>query len=146
MPYDLHFQSLKPDEALASTKITTFGYEKTLGVSGFQLCINMWLKIFLTRRGSDPTNLNYGTSFTNLIGSSTSVSDAEDVVRISVDQCNQQLTAIQRKDTSYLAKERLADARLYRFVPKPSDPGFEAYVEISNQAGQKIVLNIPDFS
>ena len=74
------------------------------------------------------------------------MSDAEDIVRISVDQCNQQLTAIQRKDTSYLAKERLADARLYRFVPKPSDPGFEAYVEISNQAGQKIVLNIPDFS
>lgn len=144
--YDIHFQSLKQAEALRSTKITTFGYSNTIGVKGFQLCINMWLKIFLTRRGSDPTNLNYGTSFTNLIGSNTDPSDAEDIVRLCVEQCNDQLIAIQRRDTTYEAKERLADARLYRFVPKPSDPGFEAWIEIRNQAGQRIEVNITDFA
>lgn len=144
--YDLHFQSLPEAEALESTKIFTFGYADTLGVRGFQMLINLWLKIFFTRRGSDPTNLERGTAFTNLIGSNVSLSDAEDVVRTCVEQTNEQVHELQASDTSLLARERLADAKLYRYVSDPSAPGFQAYVEILNEAGERMKVNIPDYA
>lgn len=144
--YDLHFQSLKESDALASTKIFTFGYADTLGVRGFQMLINTWLKVFFTRRGSDPTNLDRGTTFTNLIGSNTALDEAEDIVRISVEQANDQVRALQQNDTSLLARERLADAKLYRYAVDPTAPGFQAYVEILNEAGERMQVNIPDFS
>lgn len=144
--YDLHFQAVSPDDALSTTKIFTFGYADTLGVRGFQMLINLWLKVFFTRRGSDPTNLERGTAFTNLIGSNTALSEAEDIVRVCVEQTNDQVRAIQQNDTTLLARERLADAKLYRYTSDPTAPGFQAYVEILNEAGERLKVNIPDFS
>lgn len=143
--YDLHTQAMTRDEQLASSKIMTFAYPEGLGVKGFQMLIDIWLKIFLTRRGSDPTNLSRGTGFTNLIGSNTTLADAEDVLRTAIDDCNQQVTALQRKDQTLEAKERLADARLLRYVVDEAGPGFEAYIEIMNKAGDRLLLNLPEF-
>ncbi len=144
--YDLHYQSLSPAEALHTTKVMTFAYPQTEAVAGFQLCINLWLKILFTREGSDPTDLRRGTSFTNLIGSNTTLSAAEDIVRTCVDQAAEQLAVIQRKDQSYRADEILASAKLIRYQAKPTDPGFEAWVELRNQAGKRLLLNIPDYA
>lgn len=145
--YDLYFQSLPLEEAATSLKVFTLGKaaEGSQGTKGFQLCINMWVKILFTRKGSDPTNLSRGTAFPNLSGSNLSMVDAEDVVRSSIDEASEQLTAIQTKDASFEARERLASAQLLSYVPDPSGPGYEAWVEILNQAGERLVINMPDF-
>lgn len=141
--YDLHVQSLTREEQGFSSKIFTMLPEDTFGVKGMQWLINMWLKILFTRQGSDPTNTARGTGFTNLIGSSMSLADAEDAVRLCIEQCNEQLFALQQNDTTLAAKERLASAKLFRYTSDPSAPGFEAYVEIMNEAGERLPVDIP---
>jgi hypothetical protein len=146
--YDLHFESLSAEEQGFSSKIFTmdtpaFG---VFGTKGPQWLINMWLKILFTRQGSDPTNLSRGTSFTNLIGSTVSPSDAEDIVRLCVDEASNQLRAIQQNDTELTARERLASAKLIRYVEDNEGPGFKAYVEILNEAGERLKVNIPAYS
>jgi len=143
--FDLHTQPMTKEEQQTSSKIMTFGYPEGLGIKGFQMLIDIWLKTFLTRQGSDPTNLARGTGFTNLIGSNTTVGNAEDVVRTSIDDCNQQVHAMQRRDQTLTPDERLADARMLRYVADPTGPGFDAYIEIGNVAGQRLLLNLPDY-
>ena len=144
--YDLHIQATTKEEQLEQRGVFTFGYADTIAVRGFQMLINLWMKVFFTRRGSDPTNLARGTTYTNLIGSNTALDEAEDIVRISVEQCNEQVRAIQANDTTLLPRERFADARLLRYTADPTAPGFDAYVEILNQAGERLQVNIPDFA
>lgn len=120
-------------------------YPGGLGVKGFQMLIDIWLRIFLTRRGSDPTNLSRGTAFTNLIGSNTALGAAEEIVRTAITDCNEQVTALQRQDTTLSPRETLADARLQRFSSDPTGPGFEAYIEIMNRAGERLLINLPEY-
>lgn len=144
MPFDLHIQPLREDEALDTGKIVGFGYDPPIGIKGFQMLINIWMKIFLTRRGSDPTNLLRGTGFTNLIGSNATLSEAEDITRSSITQCNEQIAAIQRRDQTLTPHELLSEARLIEFSPLPALSGFRARVEILNQAGQRLGVVLPD--
>jgi hypothetical protein len=144
--YDIHIQTLPEADQRKTFKFMSFGFESTLGVKGFQMLINMWLKCFLTPRGSAPINLKYGTDFTKLIGSNVSPLDARDVVQLAVDDCNRQLTAIQAIDTTLTATERLASCNLVQFVVDNSAPGFTATVEIKNQANERLVLNLPDLA
>jgi hypothetical protein len=146
--YDLHFESLSEEEQGFSSKIFTmdtpaFG---AFGTKGPQWLINMWLKILFTRQGSDPTNLERGTSFTNLIGSTVSPADAEDIVRLCIDTATDQLRAIQQNDTELTARERLASAKMLRYTVDTTGPGFDTYVEILNEAGERLKVNIPAYS
>jgi hypothetical protein len=144
--YDLHIQAMTREEQLEQRSIFTLGYADSLAVRGFQLLINIWMKVLFTRRGSDPTNLERGTAYVNLIGSNTTLDEAEDLLRISIDQCNEQVRAIQAGDTTLLPRERLLEAKLVRYTADPSGPGFDAYVEILNQAGERLQVNIPAFA
>lgn len=141
--YDIHFQALTTEEQARTFKFVGFTYNPTIGVSGFQMLINQWLKCFLTPRGTDPTDGAYGTDFTKLVGSNLAVEDAQDVSRIAIEDCNTQINSFQTGDTSLLSSERLASATLTRFIPDTSAPGFTVYVEIKNQAGERLQVNIP---
>lgn len=144
--YDLHFQTLPQAEQRDTFKFMSFGFEATLGVKGFQMLINIWLKCYLTPRGSDPSNLKYGTDFTKLIGSNVRPLDARDVVAVAIEDCNRQILAIQAIDTTLTATERLASCKLVQFVVDESAPGFTATVEIKNQANERLILNLPDLA
>lgn len=146
LTYDLHFQTLPQAEQRDTFKFMSFGFEATLGVKGFQMLINIWLKCYLTPRGSDPSNLKYGTDFTKLIGSNVRPLDARDVVVVAIEDCNRQILAIQAIDTTLTATERLANCKLVQFVVDESAPGFTATVEIKNQANERLILNLPDLA
>lgn len=141
--FDIHVQTLPVSEQVETFKFMSFGFEATVGVKGFQQLINTWLKCFLTPKGTDPTDLNYGTPFSNLIASDIPVQDARDVVVLSIDDCNEQLFAFQKTDATLTATERLASAQLTNFVEDRSAPGFTATVELKNQAGQLLRFSLP---
>lgn len=141
--FDIHFQALTEQEQIDTFKFVSFGYNPAIAVKGFQMLINHWLKCFLTPRGSDPSDLLYGTDFTKLIGSNVSLSDGRDVTAVAIDQCNEQIFAFQANDLTLTATERLASAELTNYVEDASAPGFHAYVELKNQANERLVLNIP---
>lgn len=141
--FDIHIQTVPSDEQLTGTSFMSFGYASSVGVKGFQQLINAWLKCFLTPKGSDPTNPDYGTRFTNLIGSTIPIKDAEDVISLAVNDCNQQIITLQRSIPDLTNTERLSSAKVVNLVELPSVPGFEAYVEIKNLANERLVLNLP---
>lgn len=144
--FDIHVQLLPEADQKDTFKFMSFGYTSTLGIKGFQYLINTWLRILLTPKGSDPRDLKAGTQFTNLIGSGVSMADSRDVAVLAIDQCNEQLLTFQQEDTTLTATERLASAQIIDFIEKPDAPGFDIYVEIKNEANERLVLNLPDFA
>ena len=110
------------------------------------MLINMWLKCFLTPRGSDPINLNYGTDFTKLIGSNVRPEDARDIVILAITDCNNQINTFQARDTTLTFTERLGSCKLVNFTVDESGPGFTAYVEMKNQANERLILNLPNLA
>lgn len=141
--FDLHFQALTEEEQLSTFKFVGWEYSPSLAVKGFQMLINQWLLCFLTPRGSDPTDLKRGTDFTKLVGSNLPLQDAQDVVNIAIDTCNDQVGAFQADDNTLTPTERLASANIINFVENASAPGFSVYIEIKNQASERLVLNLP---
>lgn len=141
--FDIHIQLLPESEQTEIFKFMTFGFDSTIGVKGFQMLINMWLKCFLTSKGGDPSDLSYGTAFTQLIGSNVALDDTRDVVDLAIDQCNTKIKEIQDNNFPLTPSELLESAQLIDFIEDPSAPGFSAYIEIKNKAQERLTINIP---
>jgi hypothetical protein len=139
--YDFHFQGV-PEEELVGFKFFTRGFNRTVAVRGINKLMNLWTKIFLTPKGSDPTNLERGTDFAGLFGSNiTSTQDVRDVVLLSITDCNQQILDLQRikpPDTD----ETLRTAVLTDFQRLSADR-IEVYVTISNVENEEATTLIP---
>ena len=144
--FDIHIQTLLEADQRQTFKFMTFGFNPTIGVKGFQMLVNMWLKCFLTPRGSDPTDLNYGTEFSDLIGSNVALEDARDVVLLAVNDCNEQLVSFQSEDLTYTRSELLDSAEIIGFQEDASQPGFSVSIEIKNQAQERLEVNLPILS
>jgi len=139
--YDFHFQGKKP-ASVVNFRFFTAGYKRTIAVRGLQKLLNQWLLLFLTTKGSDPTDLTRGTDFPNLIGSNiVTLADTRDVVLLAIQDCNTQLTAIQRI-TLPDQDELLGSAALTKFVALGAD-GFEAWVTIKNAKQEAASLQLP---
>ncbi len=141
--FDIYFQVLSALEQQTTFKFITFGPKSTIGVKGFPQLINKWLKCFLTSKGSDATDLNYGTVFPTLIGSNVSLPDARDVSDLSVQQCNALILTMQSGDLTLTSSERLNSAKVISFVEKPELPGFDLFIEIKNQAQELLIFSLP---
>jgi len=144
--FDIHIQTLPKAEQLNTFKFMSFGFNPPVAVRSFQMLINIWLKCFLTPKGSDPTNLKYGTNFTRLLGSNVTPRDARDVIIIAIEDCNNQIKTIQARDTTLSITERLLSATLVEFSIDNTAPGINAKVELKNVANQRLLLNLPDFA
>lgn len=140
--YDIHIQTLPEATQRSTFKFMSFGYQETLGVVGFQMLINQWLKCMLTPRGSDPTNLDYGSDFIKAVGSNLSVAEAQDLTLLSIGHTNEYIAGVQRLDNTLTATERLGSATLVDFLLDETAPGFTARVEIVNQARERLTLNL----
>lgn len=120
----------------------TFGFESALKVMGPQALVNRWLKTFLTPRGSDPTDLNIGTLFGQLIESNThSVEDLKDSVFLAVTDANDQ---VKQQDIVglYSQDERLRDATLLGVDVSNSDASLTTYIRIVNLAGLSLTVKL----
>jgi hypothetical protein len=139
--YDLHFQGV-PEEELTGFKFFTRGFNRTVGVRGLNKLMNLWTKVFLTPKGSDPTNLERGTDFPNLFGSNiVAMQDVRDVVILSIQDCNKQIFELQRlnpPDTD----ETLKTAVLQEFTRLAADR-IEVYVGISNAKDEEATVLVP---
>jgi hypothetical protein len=140
--YDLHIQTVEESE-LQGFKFFTRGFNRSIGVRGLNKLLNIWMKIFLTPKGSDPTNLERGTDFPALMGSNiTSQQDVRDVVMLSISDCNKQLAEIQRVSPPEDDDETLRTATLLQFST-PTEDGIEVWVGISNVADEEATVLVP---
>lgn len=142
MSYDVYFKILDADIQRATGKIFTFGYVSAVGVRGPEKLVNRWVHCLLTPKGSDPMDPGYGTECAGLIGTNVStVDDAVDALAIYIDDCNEQIHALDRLIFPP-NDERLQTAELIKVVLMDPD-GFQAWVNIKNMAGQKITMALP---
>lgn len=142
--FDTYIELLPADKQGVQQGTYTFGFDKTIGVKGFQKLINRWAKAFLTLEGSDLSNRDYGTSFPALIGSNISDrGEIQEVVRASVAKANATLFAFQSQNPPENDREALSDAELVSLIFDADGLGFEASVLITNQAGEALQLLIP---
>jgi len=130
------------EETQRAFKFFTFGFDRSVGIRGPQKLALQWLKGFMTPKGSDPTDVESGTDFSNLIGSNIqSMQDLRDVVMLCIQDNNEQIYKIQQETHPDL-DELLLTAVLSKFNPLGND-GFEAYVTISNAKRQDVTVNLP---
>lgn len=142
MAFDIYFTVTDPDTQQATGKLFTFGFVSAVGVQGPQKLVNRWLHCLMTTKGSDPTAIGYGTECSTLIGSNVvSVDDATDALAMYIDDCNEQIQAIDQR-VFPPANERLQSAELIQVTIL--DPnGFQAFVSLKNMAGQTVTLPLP---
>jgi len=142
--FDTYIELLPADKQSVQVGTYTFGFDKTIGVKGFQKLINRWAKAFLTLEGTDLSDANYGTQFPALIGSNISDrAEIQEVVRVSISQANEILLALQADNPPPNDREALQDAELVSLIFEADGLGFEASVLISNQAGEVLQLLLP---
>lgn len=139
--FDLHFQTV--DEAnRVGFRFFTRAFNRTVGVRGVNKLRNLWTKILLTPKGSDPTNLERGTDFPALIGSNIiSQDDVRDVVLLAISDCNEQIAKLQRTVLPD-ADETLRTATLLQFSV-PSEDGIEVWIGLTNVKGESATILIP---
>ena len=139
--YDFYFQGV-PEEELVGFKFFTRQFNRTIAVRGINKLLNLWVKIFLTPTGTDPTNLERGTEFPRLFGSNiTSMLDVRDVVLLSIDDCNKQIFNLQRIATPDI-DETLRTAVLQQFLQISADR-IEVYVGITNLKNEEATVLVP---
>lgn len=142
--YDIHFQPV-PESDVVGTKVFTFGFRAALKVSGPQALVNRWVKTFMTPKGSDPLDKQYGTTFPNLIGSNISIVNdtVKDVILLAVEDANSQVRN-QDLDGFYSDDERLMSATFLDYIP--STDGFQVWIEIKNLAGDVLPVRLMDLA
>jgi hypothetical protein len=139
--YDLYIQGKDPSE-VNSLKVFTRAFSRSVGIRGVQKLVVQWVKRFMTPKGTDPTNLDDGTDFPNLIGSNiVSETDLRDVTMLAIEECNEQIKTVQQV-TQPDEDETLLTAVLSDFKSW-GDDGFEAYITISNLQNEEAEVVLP---
>lgn len=142
--FDTYIDLIPEDEQQLTRKTFRYGFRRHIAVKGFQKLINKWVKCFLTLKGTDLSDREYGTLFSQLIGSNvTSRRDIVEAVQISVEECNDVIFRLQSARLSDDPAELLDDAELTALTVTPDGTGFEAFVRIRNQAKQTLSVQIP---
>jgi hypothetical protein len=140
--YDLHFQLLDPSLQTYGSNFS-FGLAQPIKVTGFQALINRWLKTFMTPKGSNPLRQTEGTEFAFLMGSNIlDIGSIQATVAEHIDDASEQVRAVDQKSPLLANEQRLRNAALKQFNVVGSS-GIEFWVELTNQAGQRLQVLIP---
>lgn len=142
MAFDINIQ-IVPATNYTGMGFYSFGQTRSLGVRGIQKLVNMVAKYLLTPVGTAPTDLNYGTNLTSLIGSNVVLADAREILDIAVDAAVVAIQGFQSGRSAVPDDERLASVSVTDYIEVPSGPGFAAQILIRNVAGQQLQLVLP---
>jgi len=139
--YDIHFQGVPPAEVVGF-KIITFGFTMAEKVTGPQALVNRWLKTFVTPKGTDPSDLNEGTSFGQLFGITFSdIQDLKDLVFLAITDANDQVKQ-QDIEGMYTLNERLQDAALIDILLDEGTSALGVWIRITNMAGETLSVKL----
>lgn len=139
--FDFYFQP-KEEENITGFKMFTSGFNRSIAVRGPWKLICQWLKRFMTIKESDPLRPDEGTDFGKLVGANiTSIADIRDVLLLSVQDCNEQIYAIQ--DVTQPDVDEALDVAVLDDVVVTAADALDAYVTISNIAGDSIRVRLP---
>lgn len=141
--FDTYIEPLRLTTRKNPRDVFGFGFNKAIAVSGLQALINKWAKAFLTEKGSDPTDPEYGGYFATLIGGNiTSEEDLRDIVQLTADEASSDLRRYQRANPPATQEDAFESAEVYS-IRIINLTHVEIVVYITNKAGQTALLNVP---
>lgn len=144
MRYDTYIEPVPREEQARPLDVYRYGMRRHLAIKGLQALITRWSKAFLTEKGSDPTDPEYGAYIASLIGGNISSREAlRDIVALSVSEATNDLQRYEREYPPQSDAERLDTATLERVVIDESAPGVEIYVLIENVLGDQQRVALP---
>ena len=127
----------------SGAKPFSFGDHPTRYMSDFYKTIIKWTKCFLTERGSDLSDKNYGTTIADLLMSNVyDISTIRDVVNISIGQATQKVQEYQSISLNLSNDELLVGVRLLKFLQDSAD-GIIIDVEFTNANNSSMFLRLP---
>lgn len=142
MPYDIHFESLPQDE-LQGYRFLSFGdYSKHVGIKGVQKLVNRVIKCFMTPRGSDISDPDYGTSLLRSFQGNVAPDTLSELATIAV---NETETKIREYDTQKASPtdERLATLEIENIDVGTNETGVEVRILVQNVAGTRALVSVP---
>ena len=134
--YDVYFQPV-PEGEVHGFRCFEFGFAAALKVRGLLALRNRWLKVFMTPKGSDLLDTEYGTAFGNLPGANITgvTSDLQDLTNEAVLDATEQVKA-QDIEGRFELDEQLLSATMLQYTE--SEDGIQLWVEIRNKAGESL--------
>lgn len=117
----------------------------TSKVRGILRLVQLFLKILLTSQGSDIFARKIGASALRNLGDTFSAAESGRVVSdlvLSVANAQRQLIAIQARDTSIPADERLLAAKVTRAAYDRNESALVATIELTSQTGRVGLANL----
>lgn len=139
--YDVYVQPGTVEQARAGRPFT-FGAGGAVAVRGRRKTVAVYEKCLCTQRGTDPTDLTYGTDLPTLVGSNVTVDDARDIIAIAVQDAGKQILAVQRSADLPL-DERLSSVAVGEVVSYPSIPGVAVTINLRFADGSSAVATPP---
>ena len=122
-----------------------FRISKTPGkVTGIMRLMQKYLKILFTSQGTDIFNMQLGASALRDIGS-TFTGDGTQIVQnlvIAADTATKQMIALQARDPSIPADERLLSATVTKSGFNKEEGTVNVEIELINQSGQPAITNL----
>lgn len=140
---DLHYQLLDPSIQRGGSNFRFSFVPPVAGTFAIQKLANRWLKRFVTRKNSNPSNLAEGTDFALLLGGNVDeIADLQASILLYLDDASDQIKEIDRRSASLSDDERLRSVNLLLFQQVgPSD--IEFWVEVVSISGKRAQLLIP---
>jgi hypothetical protein len=142
--FDTYIQLKPASEQVDGYATFIYGFQKHIGIRGFQKLINKFLKTLMTLEGTDLSDRSNGTRFPALIGSNvTSAQDLQDIVSTAVSKAEATLFRYQSMDPSDDPEDILQSAKMTSLVVDDNGAGFEVTILLKNQAGRALQFILP---
>ena len=143
MSYDLAFQLLDPSIQQENSNYRFSFVSPVVAVNGVQKLTNRWLKKFSTLKGTNPVDLADGTGFPGLFGSNLfDIGALQGQIVSFIEDCNDQILAIDQRSPLLTADERLQSADLLQFNVIDAT-SFEFWVSVKAVSGAILNVLVP---
>jgi len=142
--YDVYTQVI-PAAQYTGTKFFSFGPTRSLAARGLQKLVGIFARYLITPAGTDPLDPQGGTLLTGLLGANVGVSDAHEILLLSVEKTVQAIQGFQTGQ-DIPSDERLASATVTQFISIPAAPGFSAQIFVLNVANQGLTFILPSLT
>lgn len=144
MKYDVHIESIPPNEAQGPQCLTFGDYKRVIGVAGVQKMVNRFMKCLLTPQGSDVSDSEYGTPLATSFMGNVNPKDIFSMASHAVALAEQK---IQEYDSieGLPDNERLAAAEIENIYVDESGPGVVLVVRLSNVSGTTVQTQVSSY-
>lgn len=146
MPYDIYIEGITDkNDDYSGREFLTFGnYNNgsTIGVRGVHKLVSRFIKCFMTPKGSDLSDPDYGTSISAALLSNTNVNLLFQLASQSVQEA---FDVLREYDAEYDLDddERISSADIQDLYVDESGLGVTIRVQIRNMSGEEALFTIP---